>query len=478
MSAKIAAGPASATPAWLGAAAPGRDLMRFGLAIAIAAAFSIVQVFVIPRRVDVSTYGHYRLFLVYTGYIGLLHFGLVDGLFVRWAGRSAGAVRREWRTAVGWLLFMEGAILAAAISAAFLTPDPVTRTFIVALGATTMCANVSALESFALQAVGDFKGAGRVAVATPGLFVAFVSLVPVHGLVALLSLYVGATAMGTLYGAIRILRHVPSGAEVEDDDSPTVYGAIATGLPVMGANLAAGMAQSVDRLLVSASTPIAGFALYGFASTVAAAANAATQALSRVALSHAARRPSEERATFLGGFLDFIGVGCGVAMLAEPLFEHLVAAYLPAYAAALPIVRAITIGVPFWIATHVVLVGTLQSNGLVRRQFALEVCGVVFVAALCSVAIARHALLWQVAGAATGGAVLAFIVGTQLVRRAVPSARHLNTVRFSAASALQAAALLVAMVTSDAWMHQTLAYLVLSLAPTAYLAARARQQPW
>ena len=70
-----------------------------------------VQVFLIPRRLDVLTYGHYRLFLAYVTYLGLLQFGLVDGAFVRWAGRPRGLIRREWPRVAGWLLAMNGAVV-------------------------------------------------------------------------------------------------------------------------------------------------------------------------------------------------------------------------------------------------------------------------------------------------------------------------------------------------------------------------------
>ena len=74
----------------------GGDILRYGAAIALALGFSVVQVFVIPRRMSVETYGEYRVFLLYIGYLGLLHFGLVDGAFLRWVGRPIPLIRDEW----------------------------------------------------------------------------------------------------------------------------------------------------------------------------------------------------------------------------------------------------------------------------------------------------------------------------------------------------------------------------------------------
>jgi hypothetical protein len=76
--------------------------VRFGFALVLASALSVVQLFVIPRRLDLVEYGQYRFFLVYASYLGVLHFGLVDGAFVRWrvVGRQQSRVSGG-RSAVG-----------------------------------------------------------------------------------------------------------------------------------------------------------------------------------------------------------------------------------------------------------------------------------------------------------------------------------------------------------------------------------------
>ncbi len=40
----------------------------------------------IPRELNVSSYGYWQLNLLFTGYIALLHFGWVDGAYIRYAG--------------------------------------------------------------------------------------------------------------------------------------------------------------------------------------------------------------------------------------------------------------------------------------------------------------------------------------------------------------------------------------------------------
>ncbi len=478
MPAKIASEPVARRHIWLGADAPGRDVVRFGVAVGFAAVFSSVQLFVIPRRVDMATYGHYRLFLVYVTYLGLLHVGLADGSFLRWAGLRAEAIRREWRVVGRWLLAMQAVVLALALVAALFIGQPLTRVYVIALATTALCTNAATLAAFALQAAGDFRSAGRVAFIVPGLFVVLVLLIPATSLTALLGMYVASCAASALYGTISVRRMAPPNTDDGALASPAFGTLVQRGIPVLMANIAAGLSQSADRILLSFNAPITSFALYGFASTISVAATTATYALSRVALSHAARKSSEERAPFLFGFLHVIAFAYGALLLAEPLFEQLVAGILPAYARALPIVRALTLGVPFWVATHVVLVGTLQSYGFVRRQLVVELCGVVAVVALCTAALSRHAPMWMVAVAATVAAATTFAIGALVVRFAVSAARGEGAFRFVLIVSAQGAALLVALNSAETWSARAGVYLVLALVPTLVAASRARRQPW
>lgn len=451
-----------------------RDLGRFGSATILAAAIGAVQLFVIPRRLDVATYGAYRIFLVYVGYLGLLHLGLADGAFLRWVGQSPTAIRREWHSVLRWIVALHAAIMAVALVVGAMTGDATVRTYAIAFAGFAAAANVSTLGAYALQAAGDFKGASLVAVIPPAAFVMLVVFVPMHSLGATCAAYIGGYALAAVVGATRVRRlelaphSLPHGAPLE------ARALVREGLPVLGANFTAGLSQFADRILVSVSVPMTSFAMYGFASSVMVASSAATQALSRVALSHAGKRSLEGRSGFVWRFHDLIAVGFALALAGVPAFERLVQLLVPAYDEALPIVRALVIGAPFWVAIHVVLVGTLQACGRVRRQFALELAGLALVAAGAGTALLAGAPLWGVAGAATGAAALTWLGGTWFVERSV-AAHGLGRWRFLLTVVTQSAALIAALQLSDAWMVQTALYLALAL-PISWASWRATRR--
>ncbi len=444
----------------------GRDIARFGFAIALTVALGAVQVFVLPRRLEIATYGEYRLFMVYVAYVGLLHLGLADGAFVRWAGESATEIRREWTRVFFWMLGLESAVLVLALIASLVMRDSITAAIVLAIGACALFVNLSTLSGYALQAAADFRGAGIVAVIGPAGFVAAILLLPLSSLNAVLAAYAGTMGISALVGAILVARLHPAASDRESNQPISLVSLLHKGRHVLGSNLAAGLAQSVDRILVTLFVPMTGIALYGFASSVSVAGISATQTMQRVALSHAAHRHGDERAKFFGRFYDLTLMAYGLALVGVPFFEHAVTRALPAYVPALSMVRAFVAGAPFWIALHVVVVGTLQSHHHVKTQFAVELGGAAIVATVCGVCLAIGTPLWVVATAASIAAVVSWGIGVLALDRVVPAAKSQGALRFLGTCAVQCAAMGVAFSASSGWMVQTAIYAGLAGVPT------------
>ena len=47
---------------------------------------STLVVLIIPKLIGVEEYGYWQLYIFYTSYIGFLHFGWNDGIYLRYGG--------------------------------------------------------------------------------------------------------------------------------------------------------------------------------------------------------------------------------------------------------------------------------------------------------------------------------------------------------------------------------------------------------
>jgi O-antigen/teichoic acid export membrane protein len=459
----------------------GSDVVRFGSAVLAVLVLSVVQVFIVPRRLTVEDFGAFRVFLLYIGYLGLLHFGVVDGAFLRWVGSPLSLIRREWPTVLRGLLVLQLPVLVLAALAFAFASVGLPRVYVIAFATCAVAANLAAFASFSLQAAGDFRGAGRVTALPTGLFAVAVVVLPLSSLDSMLVAYVAAYAVAAAVGLGRL--SAVAGRAPADESVPPEFGPLSfrtfmiSGLPVLGAGMATGLAQYADRILVSFAVPVAAFAFYGFASSTMALSGVARQTLSRVTLGHAARRVGAARAEFLEGVYDLIAAGFGIAIAAEPLFESIVGRQLPAYVGALPIVRGLIVGALFWVATTVVVLGTLQTYGNVRRQFIVSVIGTLLAAAGAAAALALHAPLWVVASSASAGTFLAWVAGVALAHRVVPDSRSASALRFFVMTAVQTAGLGLALWLASGWLLRTAMYVVVAAVPTL-VAARAARAHW
>ncbi len=458
----------------------GSDVIRFGTAILLVLALNVVQVFIVPRRLGVEAFGEYRVFLLYIGYLGVLHLGLVDGAFLRWVGRPLSLIRREWPVVLRRLALMQLPVLIAAGLAYAFTTEQLTRVYLVAFATCAVAANLTAFASFTLQAAGDFHGAGRVTALQPALFAVAVVALPLTSLSAMLSTFVATYAVSAAVGLGRLSGVTATASSQEPMPSglaPLSFREfMISGLPVLGAGIATGLSQYADRILVSFAVPMATFALYGFASSAMALAGVARQTLSRVALTHAARREGGARAQFLDGMYDVIAACYGVALLGEPLFEFVVARVLPRYVASLAIVRALIPGALFWVATTVVVLGTLQTYGNVRRQFVVSVVAAVLAATGAAIALASGAPLWGVAAAASAGTAVSWLVGVLVAHRGVPDSGLSSAWRFLGVTVVQSCALAVALAIAGGTLTRMAIVAAIAMLPTLATMRAARDR--
>lgn len=72
----------------------------------ISLAISAIVVLVVPKLIGIEEYGYWQLYLFYTSYVGFLHFGWNDGIYLRYGGK-------EYRDLDKQLLFSQFYMLAA-----------------------------------------------------------------------------------------------------------------------------------------------------------------------------------------------------------------------------------------------------------------------------------------------------------------------------------------------------------------------------
>ena len=77
----------------------GSDVLIYSFGQAAILFFGFIQSLIIPKYLSKIDYGYWQLFLLCTGYVGILHFGFLSGLLIRWAGKDLKSFLEEIPTA-------------------------------------------------------------------------------------------------------------------------------------------------------------------------------------------------------------------------------------------------------------------------------------------------------------------------------------------------------------------------------------------
>lgn len=114
---------------------------------------SIFMVMFVPKFLSVNDYGLWQLFLFYFSYLGFLHFGWEDGIYLRYAGKNYNDLDRK--TFAGQFygiiaLQIVLAVLVSSIGQIFMT-DPVKRTALICAVWLAPFVNFNNLCNFIMQ---------------------------------------------------------------------------------------------------------------------------------------------------------------------------------------------------------------------------------------------------------------------------------------------------------------------------------------
>jgi O-antigen/teichoic acid export membrane protein len=409
--------------------------------------------FLLPRWLSMEGYGYYRIFILYGGFVGVLHFGLLDGALVRWAARSRSRINLELRRSLIFLMLQHAALLVPALTILILwfRREP----WFLLAGSIALYAliwNAAVLGQFALQAKKSFDLLSAVTVINPAVLLALVVTLHRRGplrLEALLAAYLAAwLATGVAVWMI-LLRQHPGQTELGRDQprrepAGTTFGAlamkpamkpiliriwqvgagnIAVGWSILVALLVTNLALSLDRIAVSLSFSIRDFAVYSLAANALAVVNTIILSVSRVVFPYLSDG--------LGSAFRIRAYAWGEATLMAlwalslsgyfPL-RLLIERLLPAYEPSLPILRLLMLSTGLTAMIYILHANYFRSS--LRLGALLFGACVGLAAATLFLALARHSRhLVNMSWAMLGAVALWWVVDEFLLRRSIVRTR-------------------------------------------------------
>lgn len=118
----------------------------------ISLAVSFLLNLVIPKFIDEYAYSYWQMYVLYVGYVGVLHFGLLDGLVLRYGAYDYDELdRARIRSQFKFLLFTTAALALLMAAFSVIVLRDVDRTVFVLVAAGIVLKNLSTYNSYIFQ---------------------------------------------------------------------------------------------------------------------------------------------------------------------------------------------------------------------------------------------------------------------------------------------------------------------------------------
>jgi len=376
-----------------------RDLIVMASGTMLGALFGVVQVFLIPRLVDVRDFGYWRLFYLYASYAGLLHIGLSDGALLSWVGKPLEKIGTQLPTATRFLVLQQllFAVPGSLIAVLLFRRVPEVRFVAVAVLAYAVIFNLTALFQYSLQAGRHFYPVAVATVAPVGLFVILSYLwgrfqIPDYRVLIALYVLSWVVVLSFLWTSIRPYL---TGPAFDTWREGTKY--LAIGWPVVLANAALGIVQSADRLVLSSSVSIYDFAQYSLAASTMMVPVTLIAAVAQVFFPHFAAADKALHREKYGQTSRLIALTWSVLLPYYFFLDFFVHRFLPRYVSTLPFARILLLGVLFLATIQILQSNVFNLYGKQRYFLVYSIGAVALSIVLTATAILLFHSLWLVA---------------------------------------------------------------------------------
>lgn len=369
------------------------------LSMAVGFALSII----FPKFISVESYGYWQLFILYTGYVGFLHFGFIDGLYLKIGGEKFDNLDKDkLYPSMALMIVLQVVIALIVMGASCFVAHPVKRVLFAFLGVFIFVDNTYKLMSFTLMATGRINFYSKTVVIdkllvailltlllvlNPGVNVGFLigAFVLSHLVVLLLT---WAEFKGVLRQGIKTIKEI----------APYYLDCVKIGAILMFANLCGSFIVGSGRFVIEAYWDINVFAKVSLALALSSFMMAFISQVSYVLFPYLrnASQGTQSKALSEGTFMMTL-MGLLLFSLFFPLY-YIIKLWLPQYQESLQFLLFIA-PISFYEIRTTVLYNTFYRNlNKVKELFFTNLASLIVGCIVYLIAVLTHNIMLMIIG--------------------------------------------------------------------------------
>ncbi len=343
--------------------------------------------FLLPKIIGVRGYGYYKTYTLYATYVGMFHFGISDGIYLKYGGAAYEDLNRsKFRYYTRLFLSIELVLSIILASVSVLLLENENRFIFLFLSIYLVFHNLTNYFQVISQSTSRFKELSNRNILQSICVSAMVLIlwccnkyfaIPVNYrnyillylcIVVLLALWYLYTYNDITFGRI----------EKADKNWKDITGFIAAGFPLMLANLCTSLILTLDRQFVNILFDTETYAIYAFAYNMLSLVTTATAAISTVIYPRLKQMDAadmkKQYSTLISVILCLV-YGCLCIFFPLSVFVNW---FLPKYSLSLPIFRIIFPGLAISSAIMIVMHNYYKALGNTKKYFIKSIVTLVF----------------------------------------------------------------------------------------------------
>ena len=339
--------------------------------------------FILPKIMSKADYGFYKTFTLYTGYIGLLHFGFIDGIYLLFAGIKYNDLNKEkFRTYTRFLLLFQLilSLVIMVISIPFMGNELGLIFFFI--GINIVLNSMTTFYQFISQITSRFKELSILNIIKAilnSLSIIILTLLYYSHVINLVSyvtyliIYTVIAALITIWYVFAYREILFGSASSLKEEKKEIIKFFKVGFPLLVANLVSSFILTIDRQFVSILFDIETYASYAFAYNLLGLITTVIAAISVVLYPTIKVFNDEQLKNNYNRLNAIIAIVVSLCVGAYYPLKFIIENFLPNYVDSLPIFRVILPGLVISSCISMIMFNYYKALNKQTRYFVISV---------------------------------------------------------------------------------------------------------
>lgn len=360
----------------------------------------IIIGFIVPAILSIESYSYVKTYAFYISYIGFLHFGFVDGMYIKYGGKEVINIDKdEFKSEHRVFTIMQLIITLIFIIMGTLNSDII----VILMGLSIIPVNTVSFHKMFYQATGQFKEYARASYMYTSVYLLLNILLAV---VLRNQKYIYYCIASLLSNAIVYIvleiKFYKNTRGIKVKYKTKVWNNVKVGFFILLGNLSVVLFYAIDRWFIKIFLGVNDFAYYSFAISMLNIVNVLVNSISITFYNYLSKGENKKKIKRMKKYFLILG---GFSSLGYFVFAAIVSIFLKKYIPALSIISISFAAYPYMIVINALYVNLYKARKNEKKYLRIVIGMVVISAIYNTIAI----LVWKSSEAIAIATTLSFI---------------------------------------------------------------------